>query len=414
MAGQRPPVERRLAEKVDFLLVNVEVAVLEHQAARLRRWSESQRSVLERALQVEQAAATKTESLASTVMDHLHTQVSDQQEERRCSTTAAKKAKEDCDEAFCRELRSFAAGREKLGQRLARQQLARLGAAFDQAMASKWQHLEELLQRNLWRHHVEAHRRSGRVAGARVEDLQQIWETGELEGHLSTEKQGWMRSQRADLDHLQVEADTELNEALKDLEQAIQASAPSRLLGAPGGEDPEPLQQLRSVAEAARQKLEGLAGELRSRYMPKLEEAWKACEADYSRLDREVRDFHLESLQRRFKDMESLRDLKLQLCRWRLEYQDAYHRGCADDGGVAADARQLQQRFDVARRLVRQLWRTPVCLACRFEFRLEGLPCGAAAPGGTAAGPPCAFTRAAELLAPRGTVAVRLAGAHVP
>ena len=123
------------------------------------------------------------------------------------------------------------------------------------------------------------------------------------------EKQGWMRSQRADLDHLQVEADTELKEALKDrpleafvvreagfakqlvplvppladpllfrfctwqdLEQAIQASAPSRLLGAPGallsarthetreageagaectagGEDPEPLQQLRSVAE---------------------------------------------------------------------------------------------------------------------------------------------------------------------
>ena len=98
-----------------------------------------------------------------------------------------------------------------------------------------------------------------------------------------------------------------------------------------------------------------------------------------------MRDFHLESLQRRFKeavalvvalqhkgslqsslqDMESLRDLKLQLCRWRLEYQDAYHRGreggpvgfgcastlrgCADDGGVAADARQLQQRFDVAR-----------------------------------------------------------------
>lgn len=356
--AQRPPAERRLAEKVDCLLVNVEEAVLEHQAARLRRWSESQRSVLERALQVEQAGATKSESLASRVIDHLHTQVSDQEEERRSSTTAARKAKEDCDEAFCRELRSFAAGREKLGQRLARQQLARLGAAFDQAMASKWQHLEELLQRNLWRHHVEAHRSSGRVGGARVEDLQQIWETGELEGNLSMEKQGWMRSQRADLDHLQVEADTELKEALKDLEQAIQASAPSRLLGAPGGEDPEPLQQLRSVAEAARQKLEGLAGELRSRYMPKLEEAWKACEADYGRLDREVRDFHLESLQRRFEDMETLRELKLQLCRWRLEYQDAYHKGCDDDGGVAdADARRLQQRFDVARRLVRQLWR---------------------------------------------------------
>ena len=139
-------------------------------------------------------------------------------------------------------------------------------------------------------------------------------------------------------------------------------------------------------------------------------------------------------------DMETLRELKLQLCRWRLEYQDAYHkgpghslpglgsawtlRGCDDDGGVAdADARRLQQRFDVARlggtgeatrhaprlssafrRLVRQLWRMselpaseahhllrqtvkaslpirPVSpepqllspgLARRFEFRLEG------------------------------------------
>ncbi|CAE7295071.1 unnamed protein product [Symbiodinium natans] len=355
MAVRRPPAQR-LADKVDHLLINVEEAVVQYQAQRLKRWSENQRSVLERALKVEQAVAAKNEAITSSVVDHLRAEVSGRDVERHESAASTKKAKEDCDEAFRQELRGFAAGREKLGRTVARQQLTRLAAAFDQVMASKWQHLEEMLQRNLWHHHVEAHRASGRAGGARVEDLQQIWETGELEGHLSAEKQGWLRSQRADLDHLQVEADTELKEALKDLEQAIQASAPSRLLGAPGaGEDPEPLQQLRSVAEAARQKLEGLAAELRGRYMPKLEEAWKACEADYHRLDRELRDFHVESLQRRFKDMETLRGLKLQLCRWRLDYQDAYHKGCPDER-AALDGRELQQRFHVARRLVRQLW----------------------------------------------------------
>ena len=67
-------------------------------------------------------------------------------------------------------------------------------------------------------------------------------------------------------------------------------------------------------------------------------------------------------------DMETLRGLKLQLCRWRLDYQDAYHkgelfnlpnfvppllsahlRGCPDER-AALDGRELQQRFHVARR----------------------------------------------------------------
>ena len=72
-------------------------------------------------LTLPEAGATKSESLASRVIDHLHTQVSDQEEawkrverrqtrflrrsleERRSSTTAARKAKEDCRfAAFCR------------------------------------------------------------------------------------------------------------------------------------------------------------------------------------------------------------------------------------------------------------------------------------------------------------------------
>eukprot|EP00438_Fugacium_kawagutii_P002634 Skav201685 [mRNA] locus=scaffold641:549419:554139:- [translate_table: standard] len=118
----------------------------------------------------------------------------------------------------------------------------------------KWQNLEEAFQRKLWEHYTEAHRRGyGRSGTSTPEDLREVWQNGELKSLLLVEKQGWGRSQRADLQHLEAELEESLGKSIEALEGKLKKAA-----------DPEPecLQQIRSMAEEAKQELEKITSEI--------------------------------------------------------------------------------------------------------------------------------------------------------
>ncbi|CAJ1445581.1 unnamed protein product [Effrenium voratum] len=342
-------MERRLApsrvlEKIDLGLGKVEEAVIQHQASRLQRWADSQRAVLERALQVEQAIMAKNASITSDVMKGVSEDIGGRKKEHATSEDVAMQAKEDCDRLFRQELRQLSQSRRSWAQKVIDAQAARLSEAFEETMAGKWNSLEDSFQRSLWEHHTAAHRAGlGRQVGAGTpaEDLREVWQSGELKAQLANEKKGWGRSQRADLEHLQQDVDAEMQPVLDKLEKAIRSSLPKNSEG-----EPDYLRHIRSVAEEAKQQLEDISAEEARRTEDSLESAWR-----FEDQQRQLFETQLQARRKRFEDMQTLRQLKLQLLRWRLDYQRTYH-----EAQEPAEAPQLEQRFALCRRLVKKLW----------------------------------------------------------
>ena len=239
--------------------------------------------------------------------------------------------------------------------------LGRLADAYEEIMALKWQSLEELFQRKLWEHYTEAHRRGyGRASSTSTpEDLREVWQNGELKSLLAVEKQGWGRSQRADLQQIESELDESLGKSIATLESKLEKTVT---------DEPECLQLIRAMAEDAKKELEKITAEIGGS-LPELEAAWKACEADYEQRESELQELQAAVARKRFEDMETFRLLKLQLCRWKLSYQTAFHdaTGSESMSTSSIDSRAVEQRFANARRLARKLWaQMPLKEAHRF------------------------------------------------
>ena len=216
--------------------------------------------------------------------------------------------------------------------------------------------MEDVFQRKLWEYYTEAHRRGyGRSAASTPEDLREVWQNGELKSLLAVEKQGWGRSQRADLQHVENELDGSLGKSIEALEAKLTTVADL---------EPECLQQIRSMAEDAKKELEKITAEIGGS-LPELEAAWKACETDYEQ-ESELQQLQAAVARKRFEDMETFRLLKLQLCQWKLSYQSAFH-DTDEPSTSSLDPKQVEQRFANARRLAQKLWaQMPVNEAHRF------------------------------------------------
>jgi len=333
--------------KLDAWLSKVEEAVLVHQAGRLGRWAERQRLGLQRALKVEQAVIATNSSITDGVVTGVQEELQQRDGERQRMRQHTKEVKEECDQHFQRELRRMRRSQRASAKELLEQQSGRLADTYDEIMALKWQHLEEMFQKKLWEHYTEAHRRGyGRGGTSTPEDLREVWQNGELKSLLTVEKQGWGRSQRTDLQHLQTELDSELQKTLEVLETKLCAVTEP---------EPECLQQIRLMAEDAKKELEKITSEIGGS-LPELEAAWKACEAEFEQKEAELQALQAAVARKRFEDMEAFRLLKLQICQWRLKYQNTFHESTNSEVISTLDPREVEQRFAIARRLTRKLW----------------------------------------------------------
>eukprot|EP00435_Cladocopium_sp_Y103_P017571 s829_g4.t1 len=344
--------------KLDGWLNKVEEAVLSHQTARLQRWAERQRQALQRAVKVEQAVCANNSSITDGVITGVQEELRQRDAERQRMRQHTKDMKDESDQHFQRELRRMRRGQKAMAKELLEKQSMRLADAYDEIIALKWQSLEEVFQRKLWQHYTEAHRRGyGRSAASTPEDLREVWQNGELKSLLAVEKQGWGRSQRADLQHLENELDGSLGKSIEALEAKLTTVADL---------EPECLQQIRSMAEDAKKELEKITAEIGGS-LPELEAAWKACETDYEQKASELQQLQAAVARKRFEDMETFRLLKLQLCQWKLSYQSAFHDTDVEPSTSSLDPKEVEQRFANARRLARKLWaQMPVNEAHRF------------------------------------------------
>lgn len=343
--------------KLDGWLNKVEEAVLSHQTARLQRWAERQRQALQRAVKVEQAVCANNSSITDGVITGVQDELQQRDAERQRMRQHTKDVKDECDQHFQRELRRMRRGQKTMAKELLEKQSMRLADAYDEIISLKWQSLEDVFQRKLWEYYTEAHRRGyGRSAASTPEDLREVWQNGELKSLLAVEKQGWGRSQRADLQHVENELDGSLGKSIEALEAKLTTVADL---------EPECLQQIRSMAEDAKKELEKITAEIGGS-LPELEAAWKACETDYERKESELQQLQAAVARKRFEDMETFRLLKLQLCQWKLSYQSAFH-DTDEPSTSSLDPKQVEQRFANARRLAQKLWaQMPVNEAHRF------------------------------------------------
>merc|ERR1740123_2832562 len=183
---------------------------------------------------------------------------------------------------------------------------------------------------------------------------------GELLPHLEREREGWARSQRSDIERLQAEIQDECGSIFAALEARLKDMAPEALFVKPW------VSQLTEMVEAEKVRLKVLEAEVIKAYESEIDAAMWQCEEDYRGYDGELQRVLFRSFEARFQRAREMRELKLALCRWRLDYQAALHqhseRLSKDVDRRHSNHSLLQAReagparFAMMRRLVRRLW----------------------------------------------------------
>lgn len=381
------------SEQVDSLLVQVEDAVVDRHVGRLIKWSNDQKTLLQKSWKLEETAIDAQARLFQNLVNGVQDGLRDKHAERTNSKVYAANGREECIEGACAEFRRLSKSWDAIAQAALHKQRQRLQATSETAITRKWQFLEQALQKVLWQRHTTMHRfglgneRESQGGAISADDIQEVWTSGELSSYLKTESDGWARSQQTDLEHLLADVCAEFDSKFQELEDGLRTSTPSHLLAgnqrAASNKEPHPMQQLQAYAEHTRARLSSISEELLARYTTDISQSLHCCEEDYRNYDCELHSIQVKAVQRRFQDAAAMRRLKLALCHWRLDYQRAFHASRLQATGQthgsprsspshlsmpSQDASQvvssvqppqpniLQQRFDTARHLVRGLW----------------------------------------------------------
>eukprot|EP00930_Biecheleria_cincta_P030228 TRINITY_DN20943_c0_g1_i1.p1 TRINITY_DN20943_c0_g1~~TRINITY_DN20943_c0_g1_i1.p1 ORF type:complete len:479 (-),score=76.51 TRINITY_DN20943_c0_g1_i1:302-1738(-) len=382
------------SEQVSRLLVQVEEAVVDRHVGRLIKWSDDQRVLLRKAWKLEDTAIDAQARVFQNLVDGVQNGLRDKNMERTNAKVSAATGREDCIKGVYDEFRKIGKSWDAIARAGLHKQKQRLQATGETEIGHKWKSLEQALQKVLWQRHTTMHRsglsneREPQGGAVSADDIREVWTSGELSSHLVTESDGWGRSQRTDLAHLLADVNAEFESKFQDLEDGLRTSTLSHWLagnqGVAGNSEPDPIQQLRAFAENTRARLSSVSEELLARYSTDISGSLHCCEEDYRKYDCELHSIQVKAAQRRFQDAAAMRRLKLALCHWRLDYQQAFHESRLQATGQAPssptsspsrlsmpsqDASQvmsssvqppqpniLQQRFDTARHLVRGLW----------------------------------------------------------
>lgn len=381
-------------EQVDSLLVQVEEAVVDRHAGRLISWSDDQRILLQKAWRLEETAIDAQARVFQNLVDGVQKGLRDKNMERTSAKASAANGRQECIQGLYDEFRRIGKSWDAIARAGLHKQRRRMQATGDTVISHKWKSLEQALQKVLWQRHTRMHRsgltneQAPEGGAVSADDIREVWTSGELSSYLVNESDGWGRSQQTDLEHLLADVNSEFESKFQELEDGLRTSTPSHLLagnqGAASNNEPHPVQQLKAYAEHTRARLSSISQELLARYTTDISQSLQCCEEDYRKYDCDLHSIQVKGVQRRFQDAAAMRRLKLALCHWRLDYQQAFHESRLQATGQAPssprsspshlsifsqDASQvmsssvqhpqpnvLQQRFDTARHLVRSLW----------------------------------------------------------
>lgn len=372
----RPATE----EQMDEALIKVESCIHQYHGARLAVWTAEQQEVLRRAADLDRHALETQKSISETCLDGL---TADLNEHRAAREKAGSKSEESiirCEEDFMAELRM-------LGENLS-SQVQELIASYDEKIAAngdiwvegQWDIFDGQLRTILWKH---ARLLSGTGA---AEGMAELYHEGALQPHLDAEKRGWMESQEQDLQLLQKEIDKEHKDSFASQAAKLKGLAPSAVLGSNRSA------QLAVLAAEDQKRLSEIEAEVRSSYAAELVPCLVQAEEDYRGYDLELQNILIRTMRKRIADAAHMRQLKLALCRWRLDYQRVFHDHCnamnePDSTMLPAPApppggaqEETARQLELVRQLVVDLWaknNTPNYMIRQFLDKVERAARGA-------------------------------------
>jgi len=188
-----------------------------------------------------------------------------------------------------------------------------------------------------------------------------VFASGLLTEHLNTEKDGWSRSQQNDLERLQADVQGEANEIFQNLQAKLRKMTPEAILVKPWTE------KLSEMLSSETSRLKAIEQEVYSSYEGEITSAMWQCLEDYHGYEAELQRILFRCMEERRRSLTQMRQLKLALCRWRLDYQSTYAQSISaikqeykqrrSTNTILTTAKETApRRFMMVRRLMRRIW----------------------------------------------------------
>lgn len=310
-------VAQRALDQMDEHLAQAEKKILAHHSVQLTKWTREQQLALQRAAELDAGAIQARSSASDACVVAIRADVEAHAEQRDEAQTMAAESRGVREDQFHAELRELGDERATEAAECVRRCSENLRNRGEEFEGSAWEKMDSDLSAIAWREARAVH------ALNLPNGVAEVYNRGELQPYLDAERDGWARSQKADLERLRSEIDAECQQVFKNLEKKLKSVAPSGMLFAPA------LEKLQEMAAGEKRRLEELEQEVCSQYASEIDAALHRCEEDYRGYDCELQEVIFRTLDQRFKNACAMRQLKLALCRWRLDYQRAYHDQCA-------------------------------------------------------------------------------------
>mmetsp|Transcript_4730 Transcript_4730/g.11245 ORF Transcript_4730/g.11245 Transcript_4730/m.11245 type:complete len:426 (-) Transcript_4730:240-1517(-) len=342
---------------IDELFLAVESAIHDYHGAQLAHWTINQKRVLQSAAELDTDALQAQRGIVEETLRLLKQDLKKHKDAREEQETKLQDALDNCEDEFLGQIRIVGDEQcEESAQVIADAQNA-LQENAEKWIDSQWDHFDANMRAIVWKH-------AKLVQGAGLaEGMAQLYQQGEIQKHLEAEKKGWSESQEQDLNLLQSEIAKEHEDVFQDLAHKLKDLSPNKILF------DHRTKQVGELARADHKRLTSFEQEVRTRYEPQIIAALAQADATYKDYDLQLQEVLLRTLKKRFADAAHMRQLKLALCRWRLDYQRVFHDTCKQLSGVAyagtpppppPPGRTQQQhtakQFDTVRKMVLDLW----------------------------------------------------------
>lgn len=307
----------RITEAIDKMLAEAEQTLLAHHTMRLTNWTKDRQATLQKATELDMNLMQESTDLNEMLLHDLESLSADQKRQRRVAFQESKHQGEVAEAAFAKDLADLAKAKRAEVADCLQRCCAHLRERSLDIEKSGWMQLEAKLQAVL----VRCSRTAATAIGY-TSSLVEVYETGLLQPYLNLERDGWARSQRTDLQQLESELEQDFGAVFETFRSQLESSIPYDLQ-APA------LAAMQDLVAAEKETAAKIKVETCEAYAAELQAAMYRCEEDYHGYDVRLNEIIARTLSSRLANISAMRQLKLLLCTWRLDYQRVYHEALA-------------------------------------------------------------------------------------
>lgn len=335
-----------VAERLDEAMLVAERTLMDNHKILLEDWTRAQLSTLAQAQRLDTAALEAFRPATDGSEDLIRADMARHTAQRAKVLHDSAKTRASREVQFQEHLRGLSAERAADLDACVRSSSSAIRGEADHLEESEWALFEATMGR-VAKQRGEVAQSLPMVFAQKVGDLRET----ELRKHLDAEYEGWTRSQQSDLQRLFEEVEIQSDAVFKRLAAAVAAGWP----GSSGSGSARA--ELERLAAAHRVRLAELREEVAAIYAQDLDAASSQVETMYHSLDGELQKIVFRTMENRVQSEADMRDLKLALARWRLDYRKTFRLNCSK---LSEDWRRHPSRapapdLDAGRRHLRRL-----------------------------------------------------------